>query len=76
MTRSFFKCDPKCPKRNPGCQDHCDTYLTAKAKHDSRKEEYYGNAQLRQYLAERCIKARDIHAKQKRDPKASKWSRD
>ena len=76
MTRSFFKCEPNCPRRKPACQDHCDTYLTAKAKHDARKKEYYGDTQLRQYLAEKNAKARDIDAKHRREPKSSKWSRD
>ena len=76
ITRSFFKCDPDCPKRKPGCQDHCSTYLTAKAKHDARKKEYYGDMYLRQYLAEKNAKARDVNAKQRKSQKPQKWARD
>ena len=76
MARSFFKCEPDCPKRKPGCQDHCDTYLTAKAKHDARKKEYYGDQNIRQYMAEKNARARDITAKHRKDTKRTKWSRD
>ena len=75
MIRSFFKCEPKCPKRKPGCQDHCDIYLTAKTKHDARKKEYYGDRDITQYIAEKHCKAKDLNAKQRKDSKSNKWSR-
>lgn len=28
------------PKRYPGCHDHCQEYLTAKAEHDRLKAKY------------------------------------
>lgn len=76
MMHSFFNCPPDCPKRKPGCQDHCDTYLTAKVKHDARKKEYYGDRDIRQYIAEKNCKARDIDAKHRKDSRSTKWSRD
>ena len=29
------------PKRYPGCHAVCQEYITAKAEHERRKEEYY-----------------------------------
>lgn len=75
-SRGLFHCEPNCPRRKPGCQDHCETHQGDKARHEARKKEYYGDTQLKQYLAEKNAKARDIYAKHKKESKSSKWYRD
>lgn len=37
-SRYFFDCKPDCPKRKPGCQDHCRTYLDKRAELDALNE--------------------------------------
>lgn len=34
------------PKRYPGCHAVCQEYITAKAEHERRKEEYYRDERL------------------------------
>lgn len=32
----MFSCKPDCPKRKPGCQDHCEQHAKDRAKWDER----------------------------------------
>ena len=75
-SRGLFHCEPNCPRRKPGCQDHCKQHQDSKALHEARKKEYYGDAQVQQYMAARGIKARDIYVKNKKHSKSSRWDKD
>lgn len=62
----IFNCDPKCPKRAPGCQDHCKTYLDAKAINDQKKAEERARNDVDGYMLGCVVKNRDAAARRKR----------
>lgn len=59
-------CTPDCPKRIPGCGDHCEEYAKQKAAHQKQKEVYDGISSLRQYVAEQNAKYKDHTAKKRK----------
>lgn len=31
----YFHCEPDCPRRKPGCQDHCEQHAQDRANYDA-----------------------------------------
>ena len=62
----IFNCDPQCPKREPGCQDHCKTYLDAKAINDKRLEDERLKHKVDGYMLDGIRANRDTAARRKR----------
>lgn len=60
-------CPPDCPKRTPGCQDHCERYKERKAAYNKRKREYYGNPDMTRYIKEKMSETKNRAALAKRD---------
>lgn len=38
-TRVQYPCGPDCPRRHPGCQDHCPDMIKAKAENERLRRE-------------------------------------
>lgn len=71
----FQFCEPNCPRRKPGCQDHCEyhakrkqLYKELKAKTDAGKEAYH-------YTYETKAKNFDRRIKRGRTFQKSAWRR-
>lgn len=56
--RRMFNCPPNCPKRKPGCQDHCDIYAKDRAEWDKHRAtervqenlDIYTNKRMARYM--------------------------
>lgn len=62
-----FKSDCKgCDKRYPGCHDHCESYLSAKAEYEKTKALSKADEELRTYVVTRSFRRRDENTLQKK----------
>ena len=59
----IFTCEPDCPERKPGCQDHCEKYIREKAEHDKRVSIENTRNYLDSYTTRRIMCYRDRKAK-------------
>lgn len=71
----MFHCTPDCPKRTPGCHDHCKEHKEAKAAYEARKAELNKYKACDQYIARTVICSRDNAGKRNRSgPHRSNYS--
>ena len=54
-----FSCPPDCPKRKPGCQDHCEQHAKDKEKWAANKRKQFIEVGLDRYAAERMNRYRN-----------------
>lgn len=57
MSRTFT-CEPNCPTRRPGCQDHCEKHQAEKAAYEARKAELRRDSDVRDYIVKEIVKNR------------------
>ena len=63
----YFNCEPNCPNRKPGCQDHCKKHIEEKARWEQVKAAKRQHEEVKHYTANAVIKNLDAVAKSKRD---------
>ena len=66
-TRYFFDCMPDCEGRKPGCQDHCEKYLTKRAQLDEINKERRLKYIASEYLYDSVNKKKDQIARLRRN---------
>ena len=62
-SRCFFNCPPDCPKRKPGCQDHCKTYLDKRAELDALNAAERKRKEAATLTIEAITRKKDVQAK-------------
>ncbi len=55
----MFSCTPNCPKRKPGCQDHCEQHAKDKANYNKRKKIAQLESSLDDYVRLQVMNSRD-----------------
>lgn len=64
--RTVFTCEPQCSGRKPGCQDHCEKYLTEKAKNDRIRKREAEEHKIDDYTIGTIYRRMNDSAKQKK----------
>ena len=59
----IFTCPPDCPKRQPGCHDHCETHIREKAEHERIRKAMRLEKYIDGYSLNAIMDKRDIAAK-------------
>lgn len=72
-TRHFFDCKPDCEGRKPGCQDHCERYLTKRAQLDEINRKKRLEKEARAYTYDIVNERRDQFARKRRDYPRTKF---
>lgn len=64
-----FSCEPNCPKRKPGCQDHCEKHQRELAEHLRKKRILDEKKHIDGYASKLIYENRDAEAKRVKRPK-------
>lgn len=71
----FQFCEPNCPRRKPGCQDHCGYHAERKRIYEERKKQVSTYKEANRYTHDTMAKNFDRRIKRQRSFGASKWRR-
>ena len=64
-----FTCEPKCPNRKPGCQDHCEKHNRERAEHMRKKKILDEKKHIDEYTFKQISDHRDAEAKRVKQSK-------
>lgn len=65
-SRSVFTCEPNCPRRRPGCQDHCEKHQRERAEHLRLKAIARRNRDVDCYISDNKAKKFNARVKSKK----------
>lgn len=71
----FHFCEPDCPRRKPGCQDHCEFHAERKRIYEERKAQLNVGKEAAHYTHEAKAKNFDRRIKRERSFSGNTWRR-
>ena len=74
-SRSVFTCEPNCPERRPGCQDHCEKHQRELAEHLRLKALERQRREVDCYISDNKAKKYNARVKSKKGFVGYKWAK-